>query len=240
MIRGIIFDVDNTLLDFLRMKKASIAEAIEAMIDAGLEIDRDKAFKIIHEVFQEQGMEAHTLFQGFSQKVLGKVDYKVVASAVVSHKRVWNSLLHTYPGVVRTLLKLKQSGIKLCIVSDADRLHCYERLCGMHIADFFDVIVSHEDTHQYKPARRPFYHALKMAKIKPHECLMVGDWIKGDIIGAKKMGMITCLAKYGAVTKETRVLCDSAHLKKYKTKSDFVLNQFDDIFKVVQKINNPQ
>lgn len=32
MIRAILFDIDNTLMDFMRMKRA----AVEAMIDAGL------------------------------------------------------------------------------------------------------------------------------------------------------------------------------------------------------------
>ena len=36
MIKLIIFDIDNTLTDFIRMKDASIDAAIEAMIDAGL------------------------------------------------------------------------------------------------------------------------------------------------------------------------------------------------------------
>ena len=66
MIKGVIFDVDNTLIDFYRMKDLSISESIEAMIDAGLKINKNKAFKIIHQIFNELGIEAHHIFQNFS------------------------------------------------------------------------------------------------------------------------------------------------------------------------------
>ncbi len=36
MIKAIIFDIDNTLMNFMRMKRASVDAAAEAMIDAGL------------------------------------------------------------------------------------------------------------------------------------------------------------------------------------------------------------
>ena len=237
MIKAIIFDVDNTLIDFYRMKKTSISESIDAMTDAGLKINKTKALKIIHELFNDVGMEAHHIFQKFSLKVLGKIDYKIVAAAIVAHKQVWNGFLHTYPGVIETLIKLKQMNLKLGVVSDARKLHCYERLYGMRIINFFDVIVTYDDTRKYKPSKRPFHHALKRLKLKPENCIMVGDWIKGDIGGAKKIGMQTCLANYGQPTKETKKILSPAYLKKYKIKPDFTLKQFKDIFDVVTKLN---
>ena len=36
MIKGVIFDFDNTLMDFMKMKRAAVEAAVEAMIDAGL------------------------------------------------------------------------------------------------------------------------------------------------------------------------------------------------------------
>lgn len=45
MIKGIIFDVDNTLIDFYRMKQLSISESIDAMIDAGLSMDKKNVIK---------------------------------------------------------------------------------------------------------------------------------------------------------------------------------------------------
>ena len=38
VIKAVIFDLDNTLVDFMKMKRRAIEEAIPAMVDAGLEI----------------------------------------------------------------------------------------------------------------------------------------------------------------------------------------------------------
>ncbi|MFQ5474960.1 MAG: HAD family hydrolase [Candidatus Nanoarchaeia archaeon] len=233
MVKGIIFDVDNTLVDFYRMKNLSVSESIDAMIDAGLDMKKEKALKVLHEIFNELGLEAHQIYQKFSKKVLGKVDHKIVAAAIVAHKSVWNGFLHTYPGVISTLIQLKKRGLKLGVVSDAAKLHVFERLYGMRIGEFFDVVVTHDDTHKFKPARRPFVHALKIMKLKPEECIMLGDWLKGDVGGAKKMGMTACLARYGVPTSETKKIMSPSYFKKYSIKPDYTLDKFSDLLKIV-------
>ncbi len=235
MIKAVIFDIDNTLIDFYRMKRISINEAVDAMIDAGLNISKTKAYKIIHDLFSDIGMDSHDLYQQFSKKLYGKINHKIIAAAIVTHKRVLGGFMHTYPGVIKTLIQLRHQGLKLGVVSDAPKLRAYERLYGMRIVDFFDVIVTHDDTHKYKPSRRPFEHALKQLKLKPEECIMVGDWIKGDVLGAKKVGLVSCLAKYGAPDNSIKKLTGSSRFKKYKSKPDCYLNKFEDIIKVVKK-----
>ena len=47
MIKAVIFDLDNTLIDFLKMKKQSCSAAIDAMIGAGLKVEHDKAIKVL-------------------------------------------------------------------------------------------------------------------------------------------------------------------------------------------------
>ena len=38
MIKAVIFDLDNTLLDFMKMKDYAVKAAIAGMIEAGLDI----------------------------------------------------------------------------------------------------------------------------------------------------------------------------------------------------------
>ena len=35
-IKGVVFDLDNTLLDFMKMKQVAVRSAIRGMIEAGL------------------------------------------------------------------------------------------------------------------------------------------------------------------------------------------------------------
>ena len=197
MIKAILFDLDNTLIDFMKMKKHSCRAAIDAMIGAGLKIKHEKAFKVLFELYGEFGMEEKTIFQKFLKKLTGKIDHKILANGIVAYRRVRTGFLEPYPNVDYVLLKLKRKGIKLGIVTDAPRLKAWIRLAAIKLSKFFDVVVTFEDTKQHKPSKLPFKAALSKLKLKPQECLMVGDWPERDIKGAKAIGMRTCFAKYG-------------------------------------------
>lgn len=67
---------------------------------------------------------------------------------------------------------------------------------------YFHTIVTFDDTGVKKPAKEPFLKACQQLKVKPNECLMVGDWPERDIEGAKAIGIKTCWAKYGGQNKE--------------------------------------
>jgi putative hydrolase of the HAD superfamily len=209
MIKAVIFDVDNTLIDFLRMKRISCEEAVNAMIDAGLEIDKEKAMEIIYEIYKKEGMEDKHIFQKFLRRTVGKVDYRMLSYAIIAYRQVRGGFLKPYPGTKRTLIRLKEMGMKLAVVTDAPKLKAWIRLASMKLDDFFDVIIALEDTGRLKPSKMPFRAALQKLRLKPAECIMVGDFPERDIRGAKKMGMKTALAKYGySLDKPSRIMPD--------------------------------
>jgi putative hydrolase of the HAD superfamily len=230
MIRAILFDLDMTLIDFMEMKRRSCEAAVSAMTDAGLCIDKDKAMRIIFEMFDKHGYEYHLIFQKFLRKVCGTVDPKVLAAGIVAYRRVKLGYLEPYPGVNSTLLHLKERGIRLAIVSDAPRLKAWMRLTATRLADFFDVVVTSEDTGAFKPSKKPFLLALKKLKIRPDECLMIGDWPERDIIGAKKLGIPTCFARYGY--HQRRKVRDSG--------ADYEISKFADLIGIIAKLNRRQ
>ncbi len=197
MIKAVIFDLDNTLIDFMKMKKISCDAAISAMIGAGLNVSKDKAIKELFSLYDKFGLEEKTIFQKFLKKITKKIDYEILASGIVAYRRVRAGFLEPYPHVSEVLFELKRRGIKLAIVSDAPRLKAWIRLVSMKINHLFDVVVTFDDTKEFKPSIKPFEIALKKLKVKPQECLAVGDRPERDIKGAKKLGMLTCFAKYG-------------------------------------------
>lgn len=197
MIKAVIFDLDNTLIDFMTMKNISCDAAIAAMIGAGLNADKSRAVKGLFSLYDKYGLEEKMIFQKFLKKMAKKIDYEVLASGIVAYRRVRAGFLEPYPHVAEVLFELRQRGIKLAIVSDAPRLKAWIRLVSMKINHFFDVVVAFEDSKELKPSTKPFKIAFKKLRVKPQECLMVGDRPERDIKGAKKLGMLTCFAKYG-------------------------------------------
>ncbi|MBW2984256.1 TIGR02253 family HAD-type hydrolase [Candidatus Woesearchaeota archaeon] len=197
MIKALIFDLDNTLIDFWKMKHMCCEAAISSMIDAGLKTNKDKALKLLFELYDKYGLEDPKIFQKFLKKTTNKIDTKILAHGVVAYRKVKFGFLEPYPHVHHVLLRLKEKGVKLAIVTDAPKIKAWIRLASMKIGDYFDVVVAFEDTKQHKPSNLPFEAALRKLKVKPNECLMIGDWPERDIAGAKKLGMRTCFAKYG-------------------------------------------
>ena len=55
MIRAVVFDLDNTLVDFMKMKDLCIQAAVDAMIDAGLRMDKETAKRKLFAIYDLQG-----------------------------------------------------------------------------------------------------------------------------------------------------------------------------------------
>lgn len=221
MIKAIIFDLDNTLIDFVKMKKLSCDAAIDSMIDNGLKMNKKKAFKLLFKIYDRYGWEYQKIFQEFVKQATGRVDYKIVAAAIVGYKRVKEGLIYPYPGTVATLAKLKKD-YTLAVVSDAPRIQGWTRLVAMNMQDMFNYIITFEDTHVKKLGLAPYRLALKKLKIKPNEAIMVGDCYKRDIAPAKRLGMTTVFAKYGE--------------SKTKGKADYIINDISELLKIVKKV----
>ncbi len=197
MIKAVVFDLDNTLVDFMTMKKLSIEAAVSAMIDSGLPISREEAYKIIDEIYKDQGIEYQQVFDAFLLKVLNKIEYKILCAGIVAYRRAREAALIPYPHVYSTLNQLLKMGIKLGILSDAPVKEAWLRLAYMNFHHIFDAVVTFNETGERKPSPVTFLTILQKLNVKPEEALMIGDWIERDIIGAANIGMKTVFAKYG-------------------------------------------
>jgi putative hydrolase of the HAD superfamily len=187
MIKAVVFDVDNTLVDFTKWKNAAVDAATVAMIDAGLDLTKEQAHKKIFEIYDRKGIEYQGVFDDFLHEVLGYVDYRVLAAGIVAYRRAREGTLVSYPHVNLALLRLFRMHLKLAVVSDAPRMQVWMRLVQLGVDMFFDTVVTFDDTGVRKPAPEPFRKALELLKVRPEEAVMVGDWAERDIIGAKTL-----------------------------------------------------
>ena len=87
--------------------------------------------------------------------------------------------------------------LKIGILSDAPSREAWIRLYMLKIHNYFDEIVTFNDTGFHKPAKEPFLKIINNLQVESNECLMVGDWPERDIEGAKKLNMYTAFARYG-------------------------------------------
>jgi HAD superfamily hydrolase (TIGR02253 family) len=202
--RAVLFDLDNTLVDFMGMKRAASKTAASAMVDAGLDADKEVFADELFSFYLNRWIESDDAFEAFLLEKYNKVDYRILAAGVNAYLKEKYLHLKPYPGVKETLAELKKMGLKLAVVSDGVRLKAWMRLNAAGLDKYFDVVVTHEDTCKKKPCPEPFQKALKELGLRPDECLFVGDWPERDIEGAKAVGMQACLAEYGLVDKSKK------------------------------------
>lgn len=198
MIKAILFDLDDTLVDFMKFKKEASDAAAKAMVKAGLKMSLAKAKKMLFDLYIKD-IEGQDVFQNFL-KLQKSYHPKILAAGInayLAHKYKFNWPLK---GVKNTLKKLKGK-YKLGLVTDAPKLKAYTRLDLAGLADYFDVVVGYEDTGRRKPSTLPFRKALKELKVKPSEALMVGDWYERDVKGAERVGMRGVLVEDGDLKK---------------------------------------
>ncbi|MEO2160251.1 MAG: TIGR02253 family HAD-type hydrolase [bacterium] len=226
MIKAIIFDLDNTLLDFVKMKQFSVKAAITAMNEAGLEVDEKKAYEDIFDLYMERGWENQQVFDDYLNQTVGEVSNKILAAGIVSYRRAREATLLVYPNVNKTLIQLIKMGINLAVVSDAPSREAWMRLYYLNLHHVFDPVLTFDDTGVRKPSPKPFQMALDYLKIKPNEAIMIGDWPERDVVGAKEIGMKTIFARYG----DTFGTVDSG--------ADWDVNDVYEVVNIIKELND--
>lgn len=224
-MKAVVFDLDNTLVDFMAMKRQAVDAAVVAMIDAGIDITYAQVHQHIQDIYDEQGIEYQSVFDQLLRKVLGHVDYKILSAGIIAYRRAREAALKPYPHVTATLTTLVKNGTKLALLTDAPAREAWLRLCYVGLHHWFDTVVTFDDTGERKPNPKPFTTVLEQLNIDASEALMVGDWVDRDVVGASAVGMKTAFAKYG----------DSQGTDVREVTADYILNDITDLLGIVLK-----
>jgi putative hydrolase of the HAD superfamily len=221
ILKAVLFDMDNTLFDFIAAKLEACRE-------------------ILSHIGKENGDiagEPSELFGYFLRGVYGFEDYENIRDymqerdlftaqgyreccEIYEREKLQN--LELYPAVTDTLDRLRGLGLKLVIITDADRHHAMARLTRVGLLRYFDLLVAADMTGTKKPDPAHFLFALEALGTKPGETLVVGDSIKRDIVPARKLGLKTAYASYGDWRPEEET--DQCF--------DFRLNTFSDLLEI--------
>jgi len=125
----------------------------------------------------------------------------------------------TVPGAEETLQSL-YGRYKLAVVSNATSHLPRFALEKSGLAKFFQVVVVSRDLGVRKPDPEIFRYALERLKVKPEEAIHVGDSIKHDVKGAKKVGIKVVWIK----TEEEEVTAEPDHVIRRITELPKIIN----------------
>lgn len=99
--------------------------------------------------------------------------------------------IRLYDGVLEALDKLRSHGLRLWLLSNAQRAFTAYELRHLGLLDQFDGIYLSSDYQCRKPDVRFFHALLEERKLDPDKCLMIGNDRETDIAGARAAGLST-------------------------------------------------
>ncbi|WP_242492593.1 HAD family hydrolase [Methanolobus psychrotolerans] len=214
-IKGIMFDMDNTLFDLVEAKTAS-CNAIVDHIGTG-----DPEELLMYFLRSEHGFESPENIRDYLKDIKVYNEFAFENCCKIYHDTKIDTI-KLYPHVLETLALLRERRIGLFIVTDASHANARARLEKLSLSEMFDHIITSDMTGSSKPDIKVFHHALSRTGLRAEEVLFVGDSLRRDIEPAKKAGMMTAHALYG--DRNIHELC--------KAEADHILNNIRDIFNV--------
>lgn len=204
MIRCLLFDVDDTLMDYhqaeMQILRRIFAENGKVPSQAELDDLWEKSWlywnlRGLHETWREEIQRDYVrLYRNavtdYCAYMRRKYDLKQDENALYElFGRYLGEAVTLYDDVL-PVLKMLKGYFVLCAASNALSDCQRPRLRAMGIR--FDHIFLSEEMGTIKPAQAFFRKAAQAAGCETAECMMVGDSLSSDIAGAQKAGMKTC------------------------------------------------
>ena len=124
----------------------------------------------------------------YQEKGVPAADALIRETAVFFRQRS-TTHLRLYAGAKELLAALRENGIRVILLSNAQSCFTIPELEALDLMTCFDRIWISSDVGYKKPDIRFFLAALGETGLEPSDCLMIGNDPVSDAAGAKKAGM---------------------------------------------------
>jgi len=209
--RAILFDLDDTLLDFHACEFNSLEAAFQIIGATNERFSWRETWAVYEPISagywrQRNHMSRDQVVEFSIRDTLLAIDESAQMAPGIAQK-YWSLFCKTAyvrQGAQETLRILSgqyQLGLVTNGYSDAQR----GRLRVAGLASYFDVVVVSEEIGHSKPDSRIFEHAIRELQVSPTETLFVGDSVEHDYYGAMNTGIDFCYYRTSDVHKNMPV-----------------------------------
>lgn len=218
-IKGIIFDVNGTLIDIHTNEwHDDVYRVVGNLLSyqgvtLGPSEIKDQFFRIIDEQriasgerepeFDAVGVFREILAQHateFTRAMPLEKREQLPRLLAEVHRAASRFRLQLFPGVEETIRQL-HALYPLAIVSDAQAAYAVPELNAVGLAGYFDPIIVSGNFGYRKPDQRLFEAALSAMELQPADVLYVGNDLHCDVHGPQQLGIRTVFFQSGGTTE---------------------------------------
>ena len=219
MIKGIIFDLGGTLVQFTGNQETVIREGAEAM--AGWYLKK-KHIKLHEEALIEAFIDERTAALDASrqtqttvlagqclQQALTKIDapkqaFALIEAAIKVYFEPEESAWKPFSDTIDALKTLQAKHYRLGLYSNAtDDLFVQRLVNQCYLRPYLSPTFSSAAWGWCKPRPEPFLLIADRWQLTPQEIVMVGDTVDADILGAQNVGMPSILISRDGISVQS-------------------------------------
>lgn len=213
-VRGLVFDLDGTLID----SRGDITRAVNHVLECS-----GRAALPLTTVTSFVGDGAAVLMQRATQLEPSDTELERLCESFRDYYAA-HATEHTlvYPGVRETLNKLRTSPYRVALCTNKPRVITNRVLEELHLLQYFEATVCADDLPFKKPHPAPLLEVARKLDLNASELVMIGDGPQ-DILCGKAAGAHTIGVTYGIKPKDEVIACNPDH----------VIDSFEDVMKLL-------
>lgn len=215
MIRGVIFDLDSTLVDSIDSITKCADHVLRGIGKRG--IDRATA----------EGAMGLTIFDLFAL-VEPDLSQGEKVRLFNDYKRCYMDFIHDtkiLPHALEALSSASSRGLRLALVTTKSAGNARKILKAFGMYGFFMAVVGFEGTKKHKPSPEPIFKALELLGLGADEVLVVGD-TEMDIMAGRGAGAKTVAVTTGVTPRERLV----------SEKPDYVVDDLSELESILKSL----
>lgn len=220
MVRGLVFDVDGTLVT-LKVDRAKLRSATSKVL-------RDFGFDV--SFMEGDTLTTQDIIEGAKRLVdEGRVDSDFedfrssLNSALDTVEMDWNALAQPIAGAAEVLAELRADGVKLATLTNSGRTPSDWLLKKHDLFRLFDFTLTRDDVPALKPRPDGIVMAMRMMGLPKREVFYVGDSVI-DVQAARGAGVKVASVTTGRYTHE-RLMGEG---------TDFIMSSLSDLLDLVR------